>query len=474
MSNNLDNAYGELDDSIKKLNKAMSWASDLARSCREMDEKKEEEEVKDPGMRTNVVHFTKRDPIKRFKSEPYETEPEVKEETVVKEKKPKSTLRFIEDDPIEEKVEETPIVKTESVTIIVPPMETVPKEMDILPSSPEVTVKMGERKVDFDDDHIETVNMEASGNYADLEKIITDAVKAGIVQNAVGLGNPTNRDRQVDLTINAELNKVNKGGGLRIPITFDKTIEADGSITTGFELINELSGQNDIRPLPFVDQFPIPIYGTDGWIDNSLVISRYGQLKPIERAIREEGLDCLMFENPSGLIQVAVYYNGVGNVNGSFSVDLKGVVLSPTAKWFNIYQPISSPIEHYCAIPIGRTDLIRKFVKMEASFEELNKISLELYPINFLQVYEYVDLRSIPFNVSIENRNLIVDRLHSAFFNASEDGKPSVLNQIKSPIHYKFEFKDYHGPYSYHLVSEYNGIKLDVSGKNFNVKEFKI
>lgn len=301
----------------------------------------------------------------------------------------------------------------------------------------------------------------------DMLESVAVAAAAQVTKSQFG---PNDTERQVDMTINTTINKVPQG--LHVPITFSGYIEDDGTVVDYSD--TSQNQQNDFVNVnrAAMNQFPVPTSfdKETGLIDNSIIGDRYPQLRPMERAIREEGHDCLLFESMDRLIRVAVYDNGIGNPNASFIVDLNGVVLSPTAKWFNVFNP-TEPIEYYCAIPLGRTDLIRQYVNVTADPEELKRISLEMYSIKFLNVYQFVDLTTIPFNVTVETRNLMVDRLYSGFYE-HEEGKVNIMDHVKSPLYYKFRIENYAGPFSFRLISESNGKTITVvCNKSFKVSE---
>lgn len=197
--------------------------------------------------------------------------------------------------------------------------------------------------------------------------------------------------------------------------------------------------------------------------DNSKFFAKYPQLQIMEKTIRELNLDVCFSQRPDKIINGCVLANGVFMPTASFMVDLDGVVIGQTNKWFNTYiNQMTNPeiLENYFALRISNTELLKKYVTDTGTIDDMKRAAI--YSPEYLAVNGIVDLSSLPNSMNDEIRGKIVNRIYKAI-------EAKVFDEFRHKDMERFVFDRYTSPVSYSLKSPGSDITITVNKDNFIV-----
>ena len=248
------------------------------------------------------------------------------------------------------------------------------------------------------------------------------------------------------------------------PITFSAVIDGFGRVIDGGETIVEESSRVETNKMPTatinLTKFvkgetkpvlinPILICKTEksNMIDNSELLAKYPMLKNIQRVIRDEGYDVKFTQRSDKLISAGVMYNDIFVQQISFMIDLDGIVLGREAKWFSGFikpNVKANLLESVFAIRLGNEELLKKFIRSAVTPEELEEAAI--YDEEYIAVNDIVNIMSFPEHLNDAIRGSIIKRLYRAI-------KEGVFEDFKTRTTDRFKVTRYTSPISYELES---------------------
>ena len=259
-----------------------------------------------------------------------------------------------------------------------------------------------------------------------------------------------------------------------VPITYDngadRTIQPtiyvneNGELAVGKKVEEEAEDEDHhvYDDVDYVDEMELMT------IDNSALLEKYKELKPVETAIRQlKGFDVL-FKEDKNLIQANVFIGNTLVAERSFIIDLNGCMFSDDYKWFPCLYPSSEAMgyESYPALEMDM-DVIKKFVSGEFIKDKTSIKSHSLCSEDEIEVNRLFDLATLPA-VSAAKRKVIIKTLFN--YMMDDNFKNIIYSLQKKP---RFIFKEVKSEKSFTVISK-TGNEYNYGSGNFVEEEYPL